>query len=307
MSNAGFSISRPFGLLLLKGRQDPELCRLGQGRTGQPALAADRTTTCSGRLIFRQDGRLWTSSHRRLRWRVDFGDQDPSARNALAAGRRGSCCWRRASAASQPDAAELRAFLETPIHQSPHIKFEWLRATPRPDCLSGGPEGPISLAIDADHVISRATRCDRLASLFGDRLYIELQRTASRGSRTEAALIDLAYARAFQSSPPTSRISPRQTITKPTTRCSASPAGVSLPKPIAINYPGSPLQDPREMAVAVRGRAGGAGVHDRGRRALFVPPGHAQPICRALRSARHQRGGRESDEAAELRRSGRRS
>src|SRR6202158_5127820 len=58
---------------------------------------------------------------------VDFGDQDPNARNALAAG-----------------------------------------------------------------------RCDRLASLFGDRLYIELQRHGiEKERRAEAALIDLAYARGF--------------------------------------------------------------------------------------------------------------
>src|SRR5882672_5127559 len=70
-----------------------------------------------------------------------------------------------------------RAFLETPIHQSPHIKFEWLQGDAEDlIVLTGGPEGPISLAIDADHADLAATRCDRLASLFGDRLYIELQR-----------------------------------------------------------------------------------------------------------------------------------
>jgi len=70
-----------------------------------------------------------------------------------------------------------RAFLETPIHQAPHIKFEWLQGDAEDlIVLTGGPEGPISLAINADHADLAATRCDRLASLFGDRLYVELQR-----------------------------------------------------------------------------------------------------------------------------------
>ena len=90
-----------------------------------------------------------------------------------------------------------RAFLETPIHQSPHIKFEWLQGDAEDlIVLTGGPEGPISLAIDADHADLAATRCDRLASLFGDRLYIELQRHGiDKERRAEAGLIDIAYAK----------------------------------------------------------------------------------------------------------------
>src|ERR1700686_2497020 len=37
--------------------------------------------------------------------------------------------------------------------------------------LAGGPGEPISFAINADHAALATTRCDRLASLFGDRLY----------------------------------------------------------------------------------------------------------------------------------------
>src|SRR3981189_2963420 len=131
---------------------------------------------------------------------VDFGDLDPGARNVLAAGparivllaarERGYRIRMRLTS---------RAFLETPIHQSPHIKFEWLQGDAEDlIVLTGGPEGPISLAIDADHADLAATRCDRLASLFGDRLYIELQRHGiEKERRTEAALIDLAYAKGF--------------------------------------------------------------------------------------------------------------
>src|SRR5438105_435702 len=129
---------------------------------------------------------------------VDFGDQDPNARNGvgaapsrivlLAARERGYRSLMRLNS---------RAFLETPVHQAPHINFEWLQAEAEDlIALTGGPDGPISLALSADQAALAAARCDRLASLFGDRLYIELQRHGiERERRTEAALIDLAYAK----------------------------------------------------------------------------------------------------------------
>src|SRR6202048_2087320 len=127
---------------------------------------------------------------------VDFGDQDPNARNAaaparivlLAARERGDRSLMRLNS---------RAFLETPVHQTPHIKFDWLTGEAEDlIALTGGPDGPISLAINADHAGLAAVRCDRLASLFGDRLYVELQRHGiEKERRTEPGLIDLAYAK----------------------------------------------------------------------------------------------------------------
>src|ERR1700687_3139930 len=131
---------------------------------------------------------------------VDFGDQDPNARNALAAGpARIVLLAARERGYRSLMRLNSRAFLETPIHQAPHIKFEWLQGDAEDlIALTGGPEGPISLAINADHAGLAAARCDRLASLFSDRLYIELQRHGiEKERRAEAALIDLAYARGF--------------------------------------------------------------------------------------------------------------
>ena len=90
-----------------------------------------------------------------------------------------------------------RAFLETPVNQAPHIKFDWLLGEAEDlIALSGGPDGPISLAIGADQLALAETRCDRLAALFGDRLYLELQRHGVDAERrVEPALIDLAYAK----------------------------------------------------------------------------------------------------------------
>src|ERR1700730_7302729 len=92
-----------------------------------------------------------------------------------------------------------RAFLETPVHQAPHIKFEWLEGDAEDlIALTGGPDGPISLAIAANQAALAASRCDRLAGLFGDRLYVELQcHGIEKERRIEAGLIDLAYAKGF--------------------------------------------------------------------------------------------------------------
>src|SRR5258706_345249 len=68
-----------------------------------------------------------------------------------------------------------RAFLETAPNEPPHLRLSW---------LEGETEGLIALTGGA------------LERLFGDRLYIELQRHGSSAERnTEAALIALAYAR----------------------------------------------------------------------------------------------------------------
>ena len=83
---------------------------------------------------------------------VDFGDQDPSARNALAAApARIVLLAARERGYRSLMRLNSRAFLETPIHQTPHIKFEWLQGDAEDlIALTGGPEGPISLAIHAD-------------------------------------------------------------------------------------------------------------------------------------------------------------
>ena len=90
-----------------------------------------------------------------------------------------------------------RAFLETPVHYSPHISWEWLRDESEGlIALTGGPEGPVALAFNADHSALAIARCDQLARFFGDRLYVELQRHGlDKERRVEGALIDLAYAK----------------------------------------------------------------------------------------------------------------
>jgi DNA polymerase-3 subunit alpha len=90
-----------------------------------------------------------------------------------------------------------RAYLETAAQERPHIKVSWLDETTHGlIALSGGPNGPLDVAIVAGQHPVALSRCQALQRLFGDRLYIELQRHGMAGERlAEPQLIDLAYAR----------------------------------------------------------------------------------------------------------------
>jgi DNA polymerase III subunit alpha len=88
-----------------------------------------------------------------------------------------------------------RAFLESPPHERPHAKIAWLEgATDGLIALTGGPSGPLDAAIVAGQGALAQARCDTLVRLFGDRLYIELQRHGDERP-AEAALLEMAYAR----------------------------------------------------------------------------------------------------------------
>ncbi len=126
---------------------------------------------------------------------MDFGDQDPNARNALAPARIVLLATNEDGYRSLMK-LNSRAFQDTPTHQAPHIKVEWLDGeTSGLIALTGGPEGPLAHALLADQPALAQARCDTLAKLFGDRLYIELQRHGLDSERRcESALIDMAYA-----------------------------------------------------------------------------------------------------------------
>src|SRR5713226_1015458 len=200
MSNAGFvHLHVHSAYSLLKG--SIKIQKLGELAKAdrQPALALTDTDNMFGALEFSDKmAGYGIQPIIGCELAVDFGDQDPSARNALAAGpARIVLLAARERGYRSLMRLNSRAFLETPVHQSPHIKFEWLQGDAEDlIALTGGPEGPIALAINADQAALAATRCDRLVSLFGDRLYIELQRHGiEKERRAEAGLIDLAYTR----------------------------------------------------------------------------------------------------------------
>jgi len=200
MSNAGFvHLHVHSAYSLLKG--SIKIQKLGELAKAdrQPALALTDTDNMFGALEFSDKmAGYGVQPIIGCELAVDFGDQDPNARNGvgaapsrivlLAARERGYRSLMRLNS---------RAFLETPVHQAPHINFEWLQGEADDlIALTGGPDGPISLALSADQAALASLRCDRLATLFGDRLYIELQRHGiEKERRVEAGLIDLAYAK----------------------------------------------------------------------------------------------------------------
>src|SRR6201984_426391 len=168
-ANAGFvHLHVHSAYSLLKGSiKIAKLAELAK-KDHQPALALTDTDNMFGALEF--SDKMAGSGIQPIvgcEIAIDFGDQDPNARNALppsrvvllAAQERGYRSLMRLNS---------RAFLETPVHQTPHIKFDWLEG----DCedviaLTGGADGPISLAIAADYAALAPSRCDRLGGVVG--------------------------------------------------------------------------------------------------------------------------------------------
>src|SRR5215216_6384272 len=200
MSSAGFvHLHVHSAYSLLKG--SIKIAKLGELAKAdrQPALALTDTDNMFGALEFSDKmAGYGIQPIVGCEVAIDFGDQDPNARNALAsAPSRIVLLAARERGYRSLMRLNSRAFLETPVHQSPHIKLEWLEGDAEDlIALTGGPDGPISLALHGDHAALAAARCDRLANLFGDRLYVELQRHGiDRERRVEGSLIDLAYAK----------------------------------------------------------------------------------------------------------------
>jgi DNA polymerase III subunit alpha len=198
MSSAGFvHLHVHSAYSLLKG--SIKIAKLGELAKAdrQPALALTDTDNLFGALEFSDKmAGYGVQPIIGCELAVDFGDQDPNARNALATGpTRIVLLASRERGYRSLMRLNSRAFLETPVHQSPHIKFDWLQGDAGDlIALTGGPDGPVSAALFADHAGLAAARCDRLASLFGDRFYVELQRHGiEKERRVEAGLIDLAY------------------------------------------------------------------------------------------------------------------
>src|SRR5580658_771140 len=80
----------------------------------------------------------------------------------------------------------------------PHVKFDALCDCEGLIALTGGPAGAIDRALSLNMADFALARLKRLQRLFGDRLYIELQRHGLDSERAiEPALIDLAYDRSI--------------------------------------------------------------------------------------------------------------
>ncbi|GAA2822264.1 DNA polymerase III subunit alpha [Aminobacter aminovorans] len=87
-----------------------------------------------------------------------------------------------------------RLYLETPNGEPVHAKLDWVAGLAEGIiCLTGGPRGPIGAAIKSDHTAIAESRLLTMKQMFGDRLYVELERLAGYDRMIEAATIELAY------------------------------------------------------------------------------------------------------------------
>lgn len=88
-----------------------------------------------------------------------------------------------------------KAFLETPDNTEPHVTIDLLAECANGlICLTGGANGPIDMALRQQHGALARDRLLLLSRLFGDRLYVELQRHGSDEERaSEDALLALAF------------------------------------------------------------------------------------------------------------------
>ena len=87
-----------------------------------------------------------------------------------------------------------RAYLDNPSGEMIHAHLAWLRELSEGViCLTGGPLGPIGAAVKSDQPAVAETRLLALQSVFGDRLYVELERLRGYDRNIENATLELAY------------------------------------------------------------------------------------------------------------------
>ena len=157
----------------------------------QPAIAVTDTDNLFAALEFAQKARKGAVQPIvGVQVKVDFGDRRRSRHDAgltslvlLAADETGY---------ANITALVSRAYLEH--EDGARVEADWLPGSADGIvCLTGGPEiGPVDRLVREGG--DAAGRLDRLKAVFGDRLYVELQRQSGYDRAHEAAMLRLAYA-----------------------------------------------------------------------------------------------------------------
>ncbi|ARQ01636.1 DNA polymerase III subunit alpha [Pseudorhodoplanes sinuspersici] len=164
----------------------------------QPALALTDTDNMFGALEFSE--KMASSGVQPIVGTclsIDFGDQPRDPRNPL----QNKTLPRIVLLAARQDGyrrlmrLSSRAFLETPSNEAPHIHVSWLdQETDGIIALTGGGLGVLDQAIVAGRLDLAQQRSEQLRVLFGNRLYVEIQRHGLPEQRlTEGHLLDIAY------------------------------------------------------------------------------------------------------------------
>ncbi len=128
---------------------------------------------------------------------IDFGDVEHGSRTAqvMPARQRIVLLGAREEGYRSLMRLNSRAFLDTPSNEPPRLQLDWLKGeTDGVIALTGGLSGPLDAAIAAGQDLLALSRLEALLALFGDRLYVELQRHGMAAERqAEPALVQLAY------------------------------------------------------------------------------------------------------------------
>ena len=185
-----------------------KLAKLAVGY-GYPALGLTDTNNLFGALEFSE--KLWEAGVQPIcgcTIDIDFGDiadtSSPALRAATNAPRATSAGKIALIAMDADGYANLMRlskslYFECAADEPAHIKIARLEeASAGLICLTGGPEGPIDKALLDSQNERALERLKSLEKVFGNRLYVELQRHGRESqARVEPQLIDLAYKRAL--------------------------------------------------------------------------------------------------------------
>ncbi|MGR3717994.1 MAG: DNA polymerase III subunit alpha [Thermohalobaculum sp.] len=175
----------------------PGLCET----LGFPALAVTDTNNLFGALEFSECfARAGVQPVMGLQLAVAYGEPAPGERPVepapLALYAQDQAGWLNLMALSSS------AFLDTDTTQLPHVTLEALAARAHGViCLTGGAGGPLGRLLQANRRPAAEALAQRLAGMFPNRLYVEIQRHGSGGplrtapeEATEPGLVDIAHA-----------------------------------------------------------------------------------------------------------------
>ncbi len=164
----------------------------------QPALALTDTNNMFGTLEF--SDKLAGSGIQPIigcALSVDFGDTEARALGRVADFPRLVLLATNAGGYRNLMRLSSRGYLDTPSGETAHISLAHLEACADGlIALTGGPAGPLDRAVLGGQAHLAAPRCERLIEVFGDRLYVELQRHGLAEEHVvEATLLELAYSK----------------------------------------------------------------------------------------------------------------
>jgi DNA polymerase-3 subunit alpha len=181
----------------------PRLAKLAVGN-GFPALGLTDTSNLFGALEFSDKlAGVGVQPIVGCTLQIDFGDRAPgngfsrTGANQPRAQPAGAVALLAADQLGYQNLMKLAscAFFDPAEDEPPHLEIERLEAHGEGlIALTGGPDGPIDRALREDQKEAALACLKRLQKVFGDRLYVELQRHGLKHeAETEPALLDLAY------------------------------------------------------------------------------------------------------------------